>query len=302
MVWIFLQNFDLAQLNGRYRLAKQLKARGTGQRNRPEEQARGTGQRNRPEEQARGTGQRNKTFSEAQPTQSMKQTSTEREARPIRPARKFVLPASIGLVVLLGLGTLTWRALAPAPVQSVDAASKESPSPSEQQASRSEAEPTAFLPEPTPPRETAVESAVPPDVLLPKAADQNLSPTEAASEAGIPEDTGTAALTSQMATAAVEDFYNYASRQSWDAARSILSDDLAQQFDPGFFEQFQQVSVENLRVTNQTAETVEMVGQNTYVYPDGSTQREERTYSVQMVNGWPSIVATSFEQVIKARN
>jgi hypothetical protein len=60
--------------------------------------------------------------------------------------------------------------------------------------------------------------------------------------------------------------------------------------------------VENLQVTNQTADTVEMIGQNTYIYADGSTQREERTFTVQMVDGQPRIVGSSFVSVLQPRS
>jgi serine/threonine-protein kinase len=91
------------------------------------------------------------------------------------------------------------------------------------------------------------------------------------------------------------------SNQAWDAARSQFGGSLAQQFDPSFFAQFDRVSVENLRVTNQTADTVEFVGENTYVYPDGSTQREQRTFTVQISDGQPRIVASSFRGVLQSR-
>ncbi|MEA5451944.1 hypothetical protein VB780_25430 [Leptolyngbya sp. CCNP1308] len=91
------------------------------------------------------------------------------------------------------------------------------------------------------------------------------------------------------------------SNQAWDAARSQFSGPLAQQFDSNFFAQFDHVSVENLRVTGQTTDAVELVGENTYVYPDGSTQREARTFTVQMSDGQPRIVASNFRGVLKSR-
>ncbi|MBD1915574.1 MULTISPECIES: hypothetical protein [Cyanophyceae] len=56
-----------------------------------------------------------------------------------------------------------------------------------------------------------------------------------------------------------------------------------------------------LRVTGQTADTVELAGENTYVYPDGSTQREARSFTVQMQDGQPRIVASGFRGVLQAR-
>jgi serine/threonine-protein kinase len=90
------------------------------------------------------------------------------------------------------------------------------------------------------------------------------------------------------------------SSQDWDGARSQFGDALAEQFDPGFFAQFDQVSVENLRVTGQTADAIELLGENTYVYTDGSTQREERTFTVEMRDGQARIVASSFKGVLQS--
>lgn len=97
------------------------------------------------------------------------------------------------------------------------------------------------------------------------------------------------------------ELYNHVSNQNWDAARAQFSPALAQQFDPGFFGQFDRVSVENLQVIRQTADTVEFLGENTYFYPDGTTQREARTFTVQTVDGQPRIVASSFGRVLKSR-
>jgi serine/threonine-protein kinase len=94
--------------------------------------------------------------------------------------------------------------------------------------------------------------------------------------------------------------YSHVSNQDWDGARSQFGDALAAQFDPGFFAQFDRVSVDNLRVTGQTADTIELLGENTYVYTDGSTQREERTFTVEMRDGQPRIVASSFKGVLQS--
>ena len=108
-------------------------------------------------------------------------------------------------------------------------------------------------------------------------------------------------LSTEAAQATVASLYSHVSNQAWDAARSQFGGPLAQQFDPGFFAQFDRVTVENLRVTGQTADTVEFVGENTYVYPDGSTQREERSFTVQLQDGQPRIVSSSFRGVLQAR-
>ncbi|MEM7066221.1 MAG: serine/threonine-protein kinase [Cyanobacteria bacterium P01_B01_bin.77] len=115
-----------------------------------------------------------------------------------------------------------------------------------------------------------------------------------------PEEASTE-LTPATAQLVVADFYSYLSSRSWEAARSQTGGALAQQFDPGFFEQFDQVSVENLQVIEQTPERIEFLGQNTYVYSDGSIQIEERTFTVQPVDGQPRIIESEFRGVTQSR-
>ena len=107
-------------------------------------------------------------------------------------------------------------------------------------------------------------------------------------------------LTPAAAEATVAALYSHVSNQDWDGARSQFGDALAAQFDPGFFTQFDRVSVEHLRVTGQTADAIELLGENTYVYADGSTQREERTFTVELRDGQPRIVASSFKGVLQS--
>ena len=110
-----------------------------------------------------------------------------------------------------------------------------------------------------------------------------------------------AALTTTAAKATVGRFYDYVADRSWVAVRSVLNDKLDQSLEPAFFYRFKDVSVEKMRVVNQTPEAIDLMVENTYVYLDGSYQREERSYTVQMVNNQPTIVETAFEEVIKDR-
>ncbi|NEQ50615.1 MAG: serine/threonine protein kinase [Leptolyngbya sp. SIO3F4] len=110
-----------------------------------------------------------------------------------------------------------------------------------------------------------------------------------------------ATLTPAIAQTVVTNFYEYLSNQAWDDAKSQTSGTVAKQFDPNFFKQFQQVTVENLQVTSQTPESIEFLGQNTYFYNDGSIQKEERTFTVELVDGQPRIVESAFKRVTKSR-
>ena len=83
------------------------------------------------------------------------------------------------------------------------------------------------------------------------------------------------ALTAKSARSTISQFYQHLSNQAWDQARALSAETLADQFDPNFFQQFQRISIENLQVTDETADRIELLGQNTYFYPDRTTQRED---------------------------
>jgi serine/threonine-protein kinase len=104
-----------------------------------------------------------------------------------------------------------------------------------------------------------------------------------------------------VAQSTVVELYNHITNGNWEIARAQFSPTLAEQFDPGFFEQFDQVTVENFRILEQGPGFVSLLGENTFFYPDGTTQREERTFTVQRVDGQPRIVDSDFKRVIKFR-
>lgn len=112
-----------------------------------------------------------------------------------------------------------------------------------------------------------------------------------------------APLSTDVAKAIVEDFYRYVSAKDMIKARDLTGGNLAEQLDPNstFFEQFDRVSVEQLTVTSQTEDTIALTGMNTYYYPDGTTQEEERTFTVAMVGTDPRIVASEFVRVTRPR-
>lgn len=214
------------------------------------------------------------------------------------------------------LGAFGWRVLNSAPI----AAENDSPPVTESPVAE-ESEPETTLPPsadddrvaaepPTPapapaPEATESANAAPPTDPPPNDEGSADSPANAAPAPEQPpssDDPATSApLNAGAAQSTVVELYNHVSNQNWDAARAQFSPALAQQFDPGFFGQFDRVSVENLQIIRQTADMVEFLGENTYFYPDGTTQREARTFTVQTVDGQPRIVASSFGRVLKSR-
>ena len=209
------------------------------------------------------------------PSQSPSQSSS--------PWWPLIAGATVAIAALFG--GLAWRSTSStsAPV----APSVTAPAPVAEPAPEAIAPPAKVSPEPVavaPAEPTAPEPAVTADPA-PSALDSEVPSSE---------------LTPAAAEATVAALYSDVSSQDWDGARSQFGDALAAQFDPGFFAQFDQVSVENLRVTGQTADAIELLGENTYVYTDGSTQREERTFTVQLRDGQPRIVASSFKGVLQS--
>ncbi|MBD2231115.1 serine/threonine-protein kinase [Phormidium tenue] len=219
------------------------------------------------------------------------------------PLAAGALAASVVAIASL-LGWQAWRSASSTPEEETPAVAT---APSDD--APAEAEPTAVETEPeaeapAAPPEAAVESAEAepeaPTAPEPEVVDTPEEEVVEPEEPTPPPPAG-AELTPEAAQATVATLYNHVSNKSWDAARSQFSGSLAQQFDPGFFAQFDRVSVENLRVTGQTADSIEFVGENTYIYPDGSTQREQRSFTVQMQDGQPRIVGSSFGGVLKSR-
>lgn len=104
-----------------------------------------------------------------------------------------------------------------------------------------------------------------------------------------------------LAIATVQQLYTDISSGNTDAARQLFSADAADQFDPSFFSQFQQVSVSDLRETGRSGSTVTLSGVVTFVYPDNTTQSESRSFSVDTSTQPALITGSSFGGVLKPR-
>jgi hypothetical protein len=99
----------------------------------------------------------------------------------------------------------------------------------------------------------------------------------------------------------IENLYVYLSDKQFDKAILLHSPHLQKQFNSNFFTQFIRVTVEDLQITSQTDNSINLVGINTYVYPNGSTQREKRSYTVRLLDGEFKITSSEFIKVIKLR-
>ena len=71
-------------------------------------------------------------------------------------------------------------------------------------------------------------------------------------------------------------------------ASQFMTGEAERMYDPGFFKQFDRVNVSRLKVDNVTGSFINLSGVMTFVYPNGSVQKETRTFTVfrRMVLLW----------------
>jgi serine/threonine-protein kinase len=100
----------------------------------------------------------------------------------------------------------------------------------------------------------------------------------------------------------VESLYQALSRQDFSAARALFSGDAANQFDPAFFRQFTRVEVADLQPSSRSAGSVTLDGVVSFFYPDGSLQKEARTFTLDTNSDTPRVVASAFGMVVRPRS
>lgn len=167
--------------------------------------------------------------------------------------------------------------------------------PQQSQASRSEpAAATAGRPSDAAPSADPAPPATTPEPEDPAAAG------EAAEQASGSAATGEAEAL-ERSRASVNALYAALSARDHARARSLFTDAAADQFDPAFFDQFTQVTVQDLRLISQNGSGITLEGVVSFVYPDGTTQAETRTFSLDSGSDPPLITASAFGRVIKPR-
>ena len=100
----------------------------------------------------------------------------------------------------------------------------------------------------------------------------------------------------------VESLYQALSRQDFTAARALFRGEAADQFDPAFFRQFTRVEVADLQPTSRSAGSVTLDGVVSFFYPDGSLQKEARTFTLDTNSDPPRVVASAFGMVVRPRS
>ena len=98
--------------------------------------------------------------------------------------------------------------------------------------------------------------------------------------------------------------------QEWVNAMSNLDTKLASKYmtgaaermySPAFFKQFERVNVSNLTVDSVSGSFINVSGVMTFIYPDGSVQKETRTFTTYSKNGSAIVTNTEFGRVINPR-
>lgn len=141
--------------------------------------------------------------------------------------------------------------------------------------------------------------------LLPQAATEQAVGTAPSTEGATPgpippaPDLQQAAL--ENAIASVQQLYSDLSNGNGAAARQRIGAGAADQFDLAFFSQFQRVGVSDLREIGRSGALVSLEGVVTFVYPDGSSQSESRSFVVDTATQPALITASGFNQVLRAR-
>lgn len=99
----------------------------------------------------------------------------------------------------------------------------------------------------------------------------------------------------------IQELYNSLSAKDFEKSRLLYGVGAADQFSPGFFSQFKRVTAQNLRVTSKAGSSLNLEGEITFVWPDGSLQSETRSFSVDTSSEPPLITASEFGRVITPR-
>jgi hypothetical protein len=149
---------------------------------------------------------------------------------------------------------------------------------------------------PAPPS-AAGQSAPQPPAAVPAAASP---PPPDPAPAATPLSPASAALPDRAVTG-IQALYSALSAKDFAQARSLFGPAAADQFDPGFFQQFERVTVQDLRTTGEAGSTVNLEGLVTFVWPDGSLQTETRSFSVDTASDPPLITASEFGRVVRPR-
>jgi hypothetical protein len=108
-------------------------------------------------------------------------------------------------------------------------------------------------------------------------------------------------LVTDRALRSIQDLYALLSAKDFEKSSLLYGGGAADQFSPVFFSQFKRVTVQKLSVTSKAGSFLNLEGEVTFVWPDGSIQSETRSFSVDTSSEPPLITASEFGRVITPR-
>ena len=101
--------------------------------------------------------------------------------------------------------------------------------------------------------------------------------------------------------ASIQELYAALSAKDYATAASHFGPVAADQFDPTFFNQFERVTVADLRETSSTGSMLNLEGVVTFVYRNGDVQTETRSFTVDTRTTPALITSSEFGRVLQAR-
>lgn len=125
------------------------------------------------------------------------------------------------------------------------------------------------------------------------------APPPAAIPAPAPPPAGTEAL--NAAVTSIQDLYSALSNKDYASASSHFGPVAADQFEPSFFNQFERVTVADLRQTSSTGSMINLEGVVSFVYRNGDVQTETRTFTVDTRTAPALITSSEFGRVLQPR-
>ena len=114
-----------------------------------------------------------------------------------------------------------------------------------------------------------------------------------------PAPAGTDAI--NAAVTSIQELYGALSAKDYGRASSLFGPMAADQFDPTFFNQFERVTVADLRQTSSAGSMLNFEGVVTFVYRNGDVQTETRSFTVDTRNNPALITSSEFGRVIQPR-
>ena len=100
----------------------------------------------------------------------------------------------------------------------------------------------------------------------------------------------------------IQEWVDAMSNNDTQRASKYMTGAAERMYDPAFFRQFERVNISNLTVDSLSGSFINLSGIMTFVYPDGSVQKETRTFTIFSKDGSTVVTNTEFGKVVDPRN